>query len=130
MKDEVKLLDFLKDYAKILREGVDISKDLPLSSMVSMPGGGIKITTYDGRCIAFVSIDEGGGPSMPVGPAAMTYAKLFVTLVNKCYENTLNKTESLKSRIENLLKEALSGTSARSKNTIIKEALTLVGDLK
>jgi hypothetical protein len=43
---------------------------------------------------------------------------------------TIQKTESLKDRIENLLKEALSGTSARSKNTIITEALTLVGDLK
>ncbi len=42
----------------------------------------------------------------------------------------IQKTESLKDRIENLLKEALSGTSARSKNTIITEALTLVGDLK
>ncbi|KKN68780.1 hypothetical protein LCGC14_0448000 [marine sediment metagenome] len=42
----------------------------------------------------------------------------------------VQKTESLKERIEDLLKEALSGTSARSKNTIIIEALTLVGDLK
>ncbi len=35
-----------------------------------------------------------------------------------------------KERIENLIKEAISGTSARSKNTILKEILTLVGDLK
>lgn len=84
--DEAKLKDFLKDYAKILRKGVDISGDLPLSSMVSMPGGYIGISTNDGRHVICVSLDEGGGPSMPVGPAAMTYAKLIVTLLNKYVE--------------------------------------------
>ena len=43
---------------------------------------------------------------------------------------SVQKTETLKDRIENLLKEALSGISPRSKNTIITEALELVGDLK
>ncbi len=88
---KAKLLDFLKDYAEILRTGVDISKDLPLSSFVSMPGGGIKISTCNGKPIIFVSIDEGGGPSMPVGPAAMTYAKLIVSLLNKYYEENPDK---------------------------------------
>ena len=81
-----KLKDFLKDYAEILRTGVDISKVLPLSSFVSMPGGCVKILTNDGRLIAIVCPDEGGGPSMPVGPVAMTFSKLFVDLVNKYYE--------------------------------------------
>ena len=84
--NEDKLKDFLKDYAEILRENVDISSQLPLQMMVKMPMGGILITTNDGKQVAFVSTDEGGGPSMPVGPAAMTFARLFVTLVNKHYE--------------------------------------------
>ena len=85
MNDD-KLKDFLKNYAKILREGVDISEVLPLSSFVSMPGGCVKILTNDGRLIAIVCPDEGGGPSMPIGPVAMTFSKLFVDLVNKYYE--------------------------------------------
>jgi hypothetical protein len=80
------LLDFLKAYAEILREGVDISKDLPLRMNIKMACGGIEITTNDGLCIAHISIDEGGGPSCPVGPAATTYAKLFTKLVNKFHE--------------------------------------------
>jgi len=80
--DKEKLKDFLKVYAEILREGVDISGDLPLSYMVKMPAGGIQIFTKDYRTIAFVSVEEGGGPSMPVGPAAITYAKLIVNLLN------------------------------------------------
>lgn len=52
-------------------------------------------------------------------------------MTNRNEEPTnIQKTESLKDRIENLLKEALTGQAARSKNTIIREALTLVGDLK
>ena len=86
MMDEAKLKDFLKDYAKILKQGIDISKDLPLTSSVSMPGGCIQIFAADGRCIILVSIDEGGGPSMPIGPAAMTYARLIVNLLNTYYE--------------------------------------------
>ena len=84
--NEDKLKDFLKDYAEILRTGVDISEVLPLSSMVSMPGGCVKILTNDGRLITMICPDEGGGPSMPVGPVAMTFSKLFVNLVNKYYE--------------------------------------------
>lgn len=42
----------------------------------------------------------------------------------------VQKVKSLKERIEDLLNEALSGVSARSKNTIIREALELMGDLK
>ena len=86
-----KLKDFLKDYAKILREGVDISNDLPLTSMVNMPSGCVKISTSDdgpggARLIIWVSVEDGGGPSMPVSPAAMTYARLIVDLINKYYE--------------------------------------------
>jgi hypothetical protein len=84
--DAAKLKSFLKDYAEILREGVDISNDLPLTFMVSMPAGGISIKTKDGRNIAFISVEEGGGSSMPVGPAAMTYARLIVNLLNKYKE--------------------------------------------
>ena len=41
-----------------------------------------------------------------------------------------NRIKPLTERIEDLIKEAMSGTSARSKNTILTEALELVGDLK
>ena len=37
---------------------------------------------------------------------------------------------SLKKRIQKLIEEALSGTSPRSKNTILREALKLVEELK
>jgi len=37
---------------------------------------------------------------------------------------------SLKERIQKLIEEALSGTSPRSKNTILREMLRLVGELK
>lgn len=85
MKGE-KLKDFLKSYAEILRNGIDISDELPLQMTVKMPAGGIVITTCRGTNVAFVSCDEGGGPSMPIGPVAMTFARLFVNLVNKHYE--------------------------------------------
>jgi len=91
MKDE-KLLDFLKSYAGILREGLDISlfddETFPLKMSVKMAGGGILITANNGNHIAFVSCDEGLGPSMPVGPIAMTFARLFVNLAN-CYSEYL-----------------------------------------
>lgn len=41
-----------------------------------------------------------------------------------------NRVVPLKERIEDLIKEAMSGTSTRSKNTILTETLELVGDLK
>lgn len=89
-EEEDKLMDFLKSYADILREGLkpsDFKSDVfPLQSMVSMPSGGIKITTGNGAPVAFVSCDEGGGSSMPVGPAAMTFARWFVNLANAYYE--------------------------------------------
>lgn len=84
--DETKLKEFLENYAEILKTDIDISEDLPLSYFVNMPGGCVEISTNDGRRIIYVSIDEGGLPSMPVGPAAMTYGRLIVDLLNKLYE--------------------------------------------
>lgn len=40
------------------------------------------------------------------------------------------RVKPLKERIEELIDEALSGTSPRSKRTILTEAKELVGDLK
>jgi len=89
MKDE-KLLDFLKIYAEALREGIDISlfggEVFPLQMVVKMAGGSIVIIAANGNHIAFVSCDEGLGPSLPVGPIAMTFARLFVNLTNSYYE--------------------------------------------
>ncbi len=42
----------------------------------------------------------------------------------------IQKAKPVKERVIDLLKEALTGHSARSKNTIITEALILVGELK
>jgi hypothetical protein len=88
--DEDKLKDFLKSYAEVLREGIKLSEFksgvFPLQSKVRMPARGIEITTANGHSVAFVSLDEGGGPSMPVGPAAMTFSRLFVDLANAYYE--------------------------------------------
>ena len=84
--NETKLKAFLKDYAEILKAGVDISDDLPLSWQANMPAGGIEVFAHDGRSIAFISVEEGLGPSMPVGPAAMTYAELFTELINKYHD--------------------------------------------
>ena len=39
------------------------------------------------------------------------------------------RVKPLKERIADLIKEALSGTSPRSKRTILTEALGLIGDL-
>lgn len=91
-KDEV--MNFLKSYAEILKEDVDLSLLLPVGSMVDMPGGGVKIWSmsesederYYGKTLAYVCIDERGGPSMPVGPGAMTLARLIVKLLNTYYE--------------------------------------------
>ena len=89
--NEIELKDFLKDYVEILKTNVDISKDLPLSYFVSMPSGCIEISTCNGERIIFICIDEKGGPSMPIGPIAMTYARLIVTLLNKYYEGIKNE---------------------------------------
>ena len=79
-----KLVEFLKLYAEILRTGVDITNDLPLSIKTEMPAGCIRILTKDGHHIASVGVEgDITSPSTPVGPATMTYAKLFVELANK-----------------------------------------------
>ena len=96
--NENKLLDFLKSYADVLREGVKLSElkaDIwPLKSRVSMPGGGIEISTNNGLPVAWVSCDEGGGPSMPVGPVAMTFSKLFVNIANAYYKYETKENEN------------------------------------
>jgi hypothetical protein len=50
--------------------------------------------------------------------------------VNKKIIHDSQRVKPLKERIGDLIKEAMSGTSARSKNTILAEALKLVGELK
>lgn len=90
MKDEI-LKEFLKDYAQILREGVDISCDLPLYEEAVMAGGCIRIKSKDGRIIGTIFIECGNNPSMPISPAASTYARLIVSLLNKYYEEQKNE---------------------------------------
>ncbi len=82
--------DFIKDYAEILRTGVDISCDLPLYEDAVMTGGLIRIKSKDGRTIGVIFIECGDNPSMPISPAASTYSKLIITLLNKYYESAKN----------------------------------------
>ena len=81
--DESKLKDFLKEYVNILKEQVDISNDLPLTTKVSMPGGCVEIHTKDGTPVGYITIGGCEIPSMPVLPVTLTYADLFVKLINK-----------------------------------------------
>lgn len=85
MKDKT-IKEFLKDYAQILKEGVDISCDLPLYEEAVMAGGSVRIKSKDGRTIGVIFIECGDNPSMPISPAATTYARLIVTLLNKYLE--------------------------------------------
>lgn len=92
-----KLKGFLKSYAEILGKGVDITSQLPLYMTVKMAQGGIEITTNEGKQVGYVIYDDGGGPSMPVGPTAMTFARLFVELVNgyaKSQQSNNNSSDS------------------------------------
>lgn len=84
--EDAKLKYFLEGYVDLLRTEVDVSGDMPLSFEPKMASGCIRIRTVDGRRLGGISLDEGGGPSMPIGPAAMTYAKLIVDLVNGYFE--------------------------------------------
>ena len=88
--DDSKLKEFLRDYIKILQENIDITSQLPLQMTVNMPAGVIEITTSSGKQVAYITYDDGGGPSMPVGPTAVTFATLFVELINK-YSKLLEK---------------------------------------
>jgi len=91
MMGENDIKDFLKGYAELLKS-VNISdlkpEVFPLTMRIKMPAGGIEINDGQERRIAFVSIDEGMGPSMPVGPAAMLFAGMFVDLTNAYYKYT------------------------------------------
>lgn len=91
---EEDIMEFLKEYADALREGVDMSKlksdQFPLSYNVSMAGGYIIISTANADHVATVAIDEGGGPSMPIGPVAMTFARLITNILNAYYEYSKN----------------------------------------
>ena len=88
MEDDNDIKGFLKAYANLLK-GVELSdiksEIFPLKTLVRMPSGGITIFTNKGDAIAFVSIDEGMGPSMPIGPAAMVFAHTFIDLTNAYY---------------------------------------------
>lgn len=88
--EEETIKEFIKDYAKTLKAGVDISCDLPLYEEAVMAGGSIRIKTKDGRTIGAIFIECGENPSMPVSPAAATYSKLIVMLLNKYYDQLSN----------------------------------------
>jgi len=78
-RDNVK--EFLKEYADILREGIDISDDFPLQMDVQMPVGVIVIRTKDGRRVGSICVEgDITSPSMPISPASMTYARLFTAM--------------------------------------------------
>ena len=88
--DEDKMLDFLKGYAEILKTDIDMpvmNEALPLTYRVVMAGGCVVIETKDGLHVAAVSAkDDFTSPSMPIGPVSMTFARLFVKLVNAWWD--------------------------------------------
>lgn len=82
--NEEQVLPFLKDYAKFLLDFDFPEGDFPLFCKSDMPGGRMIIETVDGRHVATIRVegDNISPPSMPLGPAALFYAKLFVELAN------------------------------------------------
>jgi uncharacterized protein YejL (UPF0352 family) len=78
-----KVRTYLAEYAHVLREGVNITNDLPLMCSINMASGLIAIKTADGRCVGTICVEKDiEKPYMPIGPATMTYAQLFVALIN------------------------------------------------
>lgn len=85
---EKDVLPFLKDYAKALLDFDLPGSDFPLYCKSNMPSGCMVIHTVDNRHVATVQVkgDE-TCPSMPLGPATLLYAKLFVQLINGLAES-------------------------------------------
>lgn len=83
MKEE-QVLPFLKDYAKSLLDFDLPRSDFPLYCKSHMAAGGrMTIYTVDDRHVATVMVEgDNCSPSMPLGPATLLYAKLFVELAN------------------------------------------------
>ena len=84
MSGKEKTLEFLKGYAKTLREFNLPPSDFPLYCKTHMAGGGsVTIHTVDGRMVAGVNArDKEYNPSMPLTPSTMAYARMFVELSN------------------------------------------------
>jgi len=78
-----KLKIFLKEYAKLANDTELLERFAPLSLEVSMPGGSCTIVDKDGEPLASLysrTIDL--GPSIPVLPHCIGFAKLFVEAAN------------------------------------------------
>ena len=84
MEDDKKIMEFLQGYAEILKVDVDISEGLPLTMRAIMGAGCVVLEGANGKHIATISVeDDFTRPSIPVGPVTMTFARLFVNLINK-----------------------------------------------
>jgi hypothetical protein len=83
MMKEKDVLPFLKDYIKSLLDFELPESDFPLHYRTSMPRGCVIIETSDCRHIATVIVKgDATSCSMPLGPATLAYAQLFVELAN------------------------------------------------
>ena len=82
--NEERVLKFLKSYVGMLKDFKLPDSDFPLNTRTHMAAGGrITIHTADGRHVATVVVEgDNKSPRMPLGPAALAYAKLFVELTN------------------------------------------------
>ncbi len=93
MKKE-EIIDFLKDYAEVLKNFELPESDFPLNYRALMPVACCRIYTVDGRHVASISVKEGGQtPSMPVCGADLEYTRMFVELANAFVKHKKSKQE-------------------------------------
>jgi len=87
--NEERILEFLKEYAAAASDTHVLAGLLPLALQVSMAGGTCAVVDRNNNPVAFFSVtrDENSRklpdmPSVPVSPAAIAMAKLFVAAAN------------------------------------------------
>ena len=102
MKKE-EIIDFLKDYAEVLKNFELPESDFPLNCRTHMSAGCCRIYTVDNRHVATISVKEGGQtPSMPVCGADLEYTRMFVELANAFMKH---KKQSRSTMMEKILQE-------------------------
>ncbi len=95
MTTKEQTIEFLKSYVEELKNFDLPDSDFPIFQRIHMAAGGrVTIHAIDGRHIATVTVKgDLSSPSMPLGPATMAYATLFVDLANAFMEYTRENTK-------------------------------------
>lgn len=90
--DELKVKEFLRAYADLLREFDLPASDFPVRARPHMAMGLAMIETADGRHVASVQVaGDCSSCSMPLGPATWRYAKLIEMSLNALAELVTEK---------------------------------------